>query len=146
MNYEVTKDNKFIKGNAINLRTKRSLIRQIETNNKEIYQKNIPKLLKESHFERKDLHSVYILYKCLQEITSQRHQDYETSQGVDYNTYKNGIYSMFMSSDRLAEIIFQNIDDQMTGFLAWDDFLKLMISIQAKTLKEKIDLFIKVNF
>lgn len=32
----------------------------------------------------------------------------------------------------------------MSGMLNWNEFLNLMVSIREKTLKEKIDLFIKI--
>jgi len=31
------------------------------------------------------------------------------------------------------------------GFLDWEEFLEVMVTIRAKTLHEKIDLFIKVQ-
>jgi len=33
----------------------------------------------------------------------------------------------------------------LKGFLNWDEFLDAMQIIRAKTMREKIDLFIKVN-
>lgn len=50
-----------------------------------------------------------------------------------------------MQSEELAKSIFAKIDFNYSGFLNWDEFLKLMVIIRAKTLKEKIDLFIKIS-
>lgn len=50
-----------------------------------------------------------------------------------------------MQSEELAKSIFSKIDYNFSGFLNWDEFLKLMVIIRAKTLKEKIDLFIKIS-
>ena len=41
-------------------------------------------------------------------------------------------------------MIFNTIDFNYSGFLNWEEFLNLMVIIKAKTLREKIDLFIKV--
>lgn len=50
-----------------------------------------------------------------------------------------------MQSEELAKSIFSKIDYNYSGFLNWEEFLQLMIIIRAKTLKEKIDLFIKIS-
>jgi Ca2+-binding EF-hand superfamily protein len=49
-----------------------------------------------------------------------------------------------MQSEELARNIFSKIDFNFSGFLNWDEFLDLMVIIRAKTLNEKIDLFIKI--
>lgn len=64
--------------------------------------------------------------------------------GLDYYTFRNGIYQVFVQSEELAIRIFNTIDFNYSGFLNWEEFLSLMVIIRAKTLKEKIDLFIKV--
>jgi len=62
---------------------------------------------------------------------------------LDYYTFRNGIYQVFVQSEGLARMIFNTIDYNFSGFLNWEEFLNLMVIIKAKTLKEKIDLFIK---
>lgn len=49
-----------------------------------------------------------------------------------------------MQSEELARKIFAKIDFNYSGFLNWSEFLDLMVNIRAKTLKDKIDLFIKI--
>jgi hypothetical protein len=44
----------------------------------------------------------------------------------------------------LAERIYKLIDYNYSGGLNWDEFLKLMVVIRAKTLKDKINLFIRI--
>ena len=68
----------------------------------------------------------------------------DLDEGLDYYTFRNGIYQVFVQSEGLAKMIFNTIDFNFSGFLNWDEFLNLMVIIKAKTLKEKIDLFIKV--
>lgn len=50
-----------------------------------------------------------------------------------------------MQSEYLAQEIFNKIDFNYSGFLNWNEFLKLMVSIRAKTLVEKLDLFIQIS-
>ena len=64
--------------------------------------------------------------------------------GLDYQTYKHGLYQIFVQSEELAKKIFQSIDYDYSGFLNWNSFLDLMFIIKAKTIKDKIDLFIRV--
>ena len=49
-----------------------------------------------------------------------------------------------MLSEELAQSVFNKIDTNFSGFLNWDKFLDMMVIIRAKTLNERIDLFIKV--
>jgi len=44
----------------------------------------------------------------------------------------------------VAEKIFYTIDFNFSGFLNWDEFINAMVVIRAKTMKDKIDLFIKI--
>ena len=44
--------------------------------NREIFIQNIPKLLIQSNFSRSELHSTYILYKVLQDVTSLQYKHY----------------------------------------------------------------------
>ncbi len=68
----------------------------------------------------------------------------DLDDGLDYYTFRNGIYQVFVQSEELAIRIFNTIDFNFSGFLNWEEFLNLMVIIRAKNLKEKIDLFIKV--
>ena len=40
-------------------------MRRIQQNNRELFVKNIPKILTKYELSRSDLHSIYILYKAL---------------------------------------------------------------------------------
>ena len=55
----------FVDKNKTKFLTKGSILREVRVKNKEIVFYNIPKILKESHFETKDLHQVFVLYKAL---------------------------------------------------------------------------------
>ena len=58
------------------LNKNKSDIEKLHKYNKELFLKNIPKNLQERNLSRRELHSIYILYKALCEITSQRHKEY----------------------------------------------------------------------
>jgi Ca2+-binding EF-hand superfamily protein len=49
-----------------------------------------------------------------------------------------------MQSEELAKRIFNTIDYSYSGYMDWGEFLRLMVIIRAKTLAEKISLFIKI--
>ena len=70
----------------------------------------------------------------------------DIEDGIDYHSFRNGIYQVFLQSEELAEKIFYTIDYNFSGFLNWEEFLDAMVNIRAKTMKDKIDLFIKVKF
>ncbi|KRX04958.1 hypothetical protein PPERSA_06592 [Pseudocohnilembus persalinus] len=153
-------DRTHIDKNIKKLETKKEVIRKIGKVNMNLQQLNIPQILnqipeyfidknikksdKPSNFTRRDIHQMYILYKALHEVTSQRYPSYKLDDGLDYDTYRNGIYQVYMYSEELAQRVFRLIDYNFSGFMDWQEFIKLMVSISAKTLSEKINLFIKI--
>lgn len=68
----------------------------------------------------------------------------DLKSGLNYETFRKGIYQISVQSEKIAQKIFESIDSVSSGFLNWDKFLKLMGIIKAKTLDEKINLFIKI--
>ncbi|CAD8108577.1 unnamed protein product [Paramecium sonneborni] len=134
-----------IQQNIRELITNKGSLHKLLKINKEMFIQAIPKILSETNFSRYELHNTYILYCALQQITSQRYRYYNVDDGVDYNTYRMGIYQIFMQSEYLAQEIFNKIDFNYSGFLNWNEFLKLMVSIRAKTLVQKLDLFIQIS-
>jgi len=56
--------------------TKKGDIEKVYKAHKGLFSKNIPKHLTEKKFNRRELHFVYILYKALCEVTSQRYKQY----------------------------------------------------------------------
>ncbi|CAD8106859.1 unnamed protein product [Paramecium primaurelia] len=134
-----------IQQNIKELITNKGSLHKLLKINKELFIQGIPKILNETNFSRYELHNTYILYCALQQITSQRYRFYNVDDGVDYNTYRMGIYQIFMQSEYLAQEIFNKIDFNYSGFLNWNEFLKLMVSIRAKTLVQKLDLFIQIS-
>jgi len=138
------KDKNFIEENKKAHHTKKSDVASLFKMNRELFPKNIPKYLNENKLSRRELHYVYILYKALCEVTSQRHKEYNGEDGIDYHSFRNGIYQVFLQSEELAEKIFYTIDFNFSGFLNWDEFLSAMVKIRAKTMRDKIDLFINI--
>lgn len=113
--------------------------------------------MKKTNFTRTEIHSIYILYKALQETTSQLVTDYskkkliifstynlDIDDGINYYTFRKGIYQIFVQSEEIAKKIFYTIDFNYSEYLNWEEFLNLMEIIKGKTLREKIDLFIRV--
>ena len=49
-----------------------------------------------------------------------------------------------MQPTELAKEMFEIIDFNFSGFLNWQEFLNLMVVIKAKTLVERVNLFIKI--
>ncbi|CAD8192239.1 unnamed protein product [Paramecium pentaurelia] len=142
---QIRNSTNFIEKNTQELITKKGSLHKLLNINKDLFIQGIPKILKDTNFSRYELHNTYILYCALQQITSQRYRYYNVDDGVDYDTYRTGIYQIFMQSEFLAQEIFNKIDFNYSGFLNWNEFLKLMVSIRAKTLIEKLDLFIQIS-
>jgi len=138
------KNKNHIEENIKSHHTKKTDIDKLFKTNRDLFPMNIPKYLTENKLSRRELHYVYILYKALCEVTSQRHKEYNVEDGIDYHSFRNGIYQVFLQSEELAEKIFYTIDFNFSGFLNWDEFLSAMVKIRAKTMRDKIDLFINI--
>jgi hypothetical protein len=107
------------------------------------------------------LHRIYILFKALCNITSQRYPEYgehpfrdsvltcgsylDAKVGIDLETFRNGVGQVFVQPPFIQEKIFEAEDEQCNGFLDWKGFVKAMATIRAKNLSDKIDLFIAVT-
>jgi len=66
---------KFLKNNR-KFTSGRRVMQILSEQNREIFIQNIPKLLKLTNFSRSELHSTYILYKVLQDVTSLQYKYY----------------------------------------------------------------------
>ena len=66
----------YIQKNKVNLRNPKTLLLELKKRNKEIFVHNIQKYCFEKNFSRRELHSCYIMYKTLQEVTSQKYKNY----------------------------------------------------------------------
>ena len=96
--------------------TMKEIVRQISKKNIELGRLNIPKILldipklvqggktartKLSNFTRYDIHQIYIIYKTLHEVTSQRHGlQYDIDGGLDYDVYRNGLYQVIAKTSQ----------------------------------------------
>ena len=101
---------KYINQNMKGISTMKEVIRKISKKNIELGRLNIPKIMldipklsqgskapkmKLSNFTRYDIHQIYIIYKTLHEVTSQRYGlDYKIDDGLDYEVYRNGLYQV----------------------------------------------------
>ena len=66
----------FIEINKKRFMSKKRILEVLKKENQELFLQNIPKLMRKTSFTRSEMHSTYILYKVLQEITSQRYPNY----------------------------------------------------------------------
>lgn len=51
----------------------------------------------------------------------------DLDDGLDYNSFKSGIYQVFVQSEEMSKRIFKTIDYNFSGFLNWSEFLQLMV-------------------
>jgi hypothetical protein len=138
----------FIRHNMKRVLDQKSMIRLIMKSNPPLVAQNIPYLSNETRFTRAELHTLYSMYKALCYSTSQRYgvMDYDVADGIDERVFRKGVYQVFIQSDFLAKRIFRTIDYNFSNFMNWPEFIDGMQMIKAKTLSEKIGLFIKVLF
>jgi Ca2+-binding EF-hand superfamily protein len=107
---------------------------------------NIPQMQHDLRLGRKELYSFYIMFKALAVVSSQlpgKNGGFNT-EGVEYNVWRKGIFQLNMMSDNMAKRVYIKIDDSMEGMLDWQEFLKGMQIINAKTKMQMIELFINL--
>lgn len=76
VNEKLKKTTDFVSANKKKTINKKRLIELLHKSNRELFLQNIPKLMKRTSFTRSEIHTTYILYKVLQELTSQIYKDY----------------------------------------------------------------------
>ena len=125
---------------------KKMVAEKIQKENKEVFSLNIPKYMKKYNFSRRQIHKIFTLYKVLQLVTSQKYRvgEYQSKRGLDFRTFKKGVQEVMGQPDEIVRRQFQTIDINWSGFINWEEFLELMVQIQAKTVVNKIDLFFQV--
>ncbi len=136
----------FVRENMVAVMDPKSVLKLIARANPPLVAQNIPRLAQETGFGRAELHTFYILYKALCCATSQRYglNEYDVSDGIDDKVFRKGVYQVFIQNDELAEKIFGTIDYNYSRFMNWPEFISGMQMIKAKTLADKIGLFIKL--
>lgn len=107
---------------------------------------NIPKMVRVTGFMRKDLHDYYTLFKALVSVTSQRYnkENYKVKRGVDYETFRNGIFYIYLQPKNISLKIFKLISEKFSNFLDWPRFLTSMKMIKGKSQQDRVDLFIQI--
>lgn len=66
------------------------------------------------------------------------------NEGLSFETFYNTIFQVFLLGKDKAKILFDQINVSKSGFLSWNEFLDGMRSMQVKTKKDRIDLFVKI--
>lgn len=143
---EKTKEKNHIESNKIAVMGPKSVMKIIEDSNPPLISQNIPFLSSQTKFSRIELHTLYTMYKALCQVTSQRYKvmEYDASDGIDSEIFRKGVYQVFIQSDLLAKRIFETIDYNYSNFMNWPEFISGMQMIKAKTLSDKIGLFIRL--
>ena len=140
---EISKN--YIEMNKKAVSTSKSISRDLQNQFDNMLNQNIPNIQYQTKFSRRDLYSFFIQFKAQCQITSQRHANQKKEvSGIDFHTFRNGIYQIAIQSDEIASRIFFKIDRNCKGFIDWGEFLYCMTVIKAKTLSDKINLFIKI--
>lgn len=135
-----------IKKNIVRVMNPKSILKIIHHANPPLLSQNIPSLSNSTGFTRGELHTIYILYKSLCQVTSQRYGklEYDVADGIDDHVFRRGVYQVFIQSDEIAQRIFNAIDYNLSHFMNWPEFISGMQMIKAKTLSDKLSLFIKL--
>lgn len=137
----------YIRHNIIRVLDQKSMIKMIMEANPPLVSQNVPFLSNSTGFTRTELHTLYSMYKALCFATSQRCgiMEYDVEDGIDEPVFRKGVYQVFIQSDFIAKRIFHTIDYNFSKYMNWPEFIDGMQMIKAKTLTEKIGLFIKVD-
>lgn len=108
---------------------------------------NIPRILKNfPRMKRRELYEIFVQYKTLIKICIGLNKSMTyLKEGLDFDTFFQGIPQMRLEGQELARKIFDTINEKHTGFLIWDEFMKGMLTIKSKNISDKIDLFFRVR-
>lgn len=95
---------------------------------------------------RRELFVVNIFFKILCQIQTNyiKVSEFLQNEGVNFDTFYNTIFQVFLLGRDKAKVLFDQINVSKTGYLSWTEFLDGMRSMQVKTKKDRIDLFVKI--
>jgi len=104
------------------------------------------KKLNKTGLTRREIFVINIFYKILCQIQTNYIEvsEFLQNEGVSFDTFYNTIFQVFMLGRDKAKILFDQINVSRSGFLSWNEFLSGMRSMQVKTKKDRIDLFVKI--
>ena len=103
-------------------------------------------ILNKTKMTRKELVVINIFFKILCQIQTNYIEinEFLENEGVSFETFYNTIFQVFLLGKDKAKVLFDQINVSKTGFLSWNEFLSGMRSMQVKTKKDRIDLFVKI--
>lgn len=144
----------------------------IDKENPPLFHLNIPKLQSESDFSRRELHKLYCKYKALCALYAVGKKDKKAyskalfifeliekdpKYGFDKETFKQGFSQFKLSTDNVVHkvvfgsghlgnktiILAYNLIEREEN-ITWPKFLRVMMSLRAKSAKDKIGFFLRV--
>lgn len=107
---------------------------------------NIVRQLNRAGLTRREFFLINVFYKILCQIQTSYVEvsEFLANEGVSFDTFYNTIFQVFLLGRDKAKVLFDQINVSRSGYLSWQEFLDGMRSMQVKTKKDRIDLFVKI--
>jgi len=100
-------------------------------------QRNIKALLKATNYNRRELYVIYCRFKALCALSPSPH-------GIDQRTFKTGVSRLAVEDDRFVSRVFSLVDDDDSGAIEFEEFLKALAALEKGDLETKVRFFFSV--
>lgn len=107
---------------------------------------NIPEMMSKSQYNRAETIYIFSQYKVMLKLQSlnQNKEDVFRTPGVNFQTFFNTIFHIFLLGEEKAQILFNQLDVYNRGYLTEKEFLDAMKKLMNKTKANKIKLFMQI--
>jgi Ca2+-binding EF-hand superfamily protein len=86
-------------------------------------QKDIPELVRQTNYNRRELYVIYARFKALCALSP-------TPEGIDKTTFNKGIARLAVEDELFVNRVFGLVDEDGSGQIEWDEFLTAMAALE----------------
>ena len=137
---------------------KQKILKNFSPNKKEnSVNKNITKnYLEKNNFSREEYIKIKIIYKTMQNIQKNINKQKKIlnlkilnnkkikTKGITFPVFYNFLYEIMNLGKHKAELLFQQLNKDKSGFLKWNEFVNAMKLINHRNIKNKLNIFSKI--
>ena len=98
---------------------------------------NIPEVVKESGYSRRDLFALFMQFKALVALS-------ETPQGIDKDTFRRSLPQLMVEDRLFIDRVYAALDADGSGTIEWDEFIEAMAKLEKGSREERAEFMFNV--
>jgi Ca2+-binding EF-hand superfamily protein len=102
-----------------------------------LFDHNIPQVVKESGYSRRDLFALFMQFKGLVALS-------ETPQGIDKDTFRRSLPQLMVEDRLFIDRVYAALDADGSGTIEWDEFIEAMAKLEKGSREERAEFMFNV--